>query len=260
MKTWTDATLRSHHWNHTGNSMSLCVLKRRPAGVNSFSHLWKHAASLNVICWNLQVINKCRWQRGANTGDDSIGLDIAWPHRTQQAFICWIYSFKWISDTACFVSECRLWWTFCNVLNTDESHLLTIHGWLLQRSWSLRGVGACRAQGLSLLSDRLYSSSASLCLLGEGVSWIWSRQVRKQCSKGSWEFQLSPAFFSLLPDGSQMFFKAAALSAFALSVFSPSVSFSFYIFCPPPSACPSSFLSLQGSHPSQKCLLHLVWS
>ena len=82
----------------------------------------------------------------------------------------------------------------------------------------------------------LYSPSSTLCLLGEGVSWIWSRRVHKQCSEGSREFQLSPAFFSQLPDGSQMFFEAAAALSLCLRSFSPPppprVSLSFHIFCP----------------------------
>lgn len=82
---------------------------------------------------------------------------------------------------------------------------------------SLRGGGTCRAQGLTLLSDRLCSIFFFVSF-GEGVSWIWSRRVGKQYSEGSRVFQLSPAFFSPLPDDSQMFFKAATLS---LSICSP---------------------------------------
>lgn len=72
---------------------------------------------------------------------------------------------------------------------------------------NLTGVRACRAlNSLGSLTDCTHPPS-TLCLLGEGVSWIWSRRAGKQRSKGSEVFQLSPAFFSPLTDGSQMFLK-----------------------------------------------------
>lgn len=71
--------------------------------------------------------------------------------------------------------------------------------------------------------------------MGEGVRWIRSRRVCEQCSGGSRAFQLSPAFFSRLPDGSQMFFLAAALSASTPFLsFPSSASLFFHISCPPP--------------------------
>lgn len=88
---------------------------------------------------------------------------------------------------------------------------------------NLTGVRACRAlNSLGSLTDCTHPPS-TLCLLGEGVSWIWSRRAGKQRSKGSEVFQLSPAFFSPLADGSQMFL-ADTLSVFVL--FIPPVSLS----------------------------------
>ena len=83
--------------------------------------------------------------------------------------------------------------------------------------------------------------------------------MRKRCSEGSREFQLSPAFFSPLPDGSQMFFKAAAALAHSLHLlffcrFPPlCVSLLSHIL-PPPSACPSNFFLSSGITPFAKVL------
>lgn len=119
---------------------------------------------------------------------------------------------------------------------------------------SLRGVGACRAQGLSQLSDRLYSPSSTLCLLGEGVSWIWSRQVGKQCSEESREFQLSPAFFSPLPDGSQMFLKQPiSLTLLSFYLFPP-LCLSPFTYSAPSFCLPFQFPLSSGITPFTKVL------
>lgn len=165
MKTWTDATLCSHHCDHTGNSMSLYDFKWKPVEVNSHSHLWKHAASLNIICWILRMIKERRWPHGGNAGGYSVCLDIAWPHRTPhgEAFICWILQLQmslrhdklhvWTSFTA-----------FCDVLTSDESHPLTIHGALLLHSLLSEGSGSLQSSGtLSALSFLSFVSFGGRC-------------------------------------------------------------------------------------------------
>lgn len=264
MKTWTDATLCSHHCDHTGNSMSLCVFKWRPAEVNSYSHLWKQAAPLNVICWILQLINQCRWQHRGNAGEYSILY--AWTlrgptkHHMVKLLYVAFYSFEWISaSTASCVSECHLQLTFCNVLTSVESESLTIHGPLWQRSVQSEGIRSSQSsRTLSLCFLINCPLPPLLCVFWgkEGVSWIQSRRVRKQCSEGSREFQLSPAFFSPFPDGSQMFFKAATLSVFALFLYPPpSLCLSLLSHILPLSLCLSFQFSLSsGITPFTKVL------
>lgn len=98
---------------------------------------------------------------------------------------------------------------------------------------NLTGVRACRAlNSLGSLTDCTHPPS-TLCLLGEGVSWIWSRRAGKQRSKGSEVFQLSPAFFSPLADGSQMFLKQTLslylFSSYPLSPYPSSHVFSWLL-------------------------------
>lgn len=68
-----------------------------------------------------------------------------------------------------------------------------------------------------MVSDGLCSPSSTLCLLGEGVSWIRNRRV---CSEGSRAFQLSPAFFPSAPWWLPDVFKGSG--AFALFLTLPS--------------------------------------
>ena len=193
-------------------------------------------------------MNECWWQDGGNAGEYGIYARTlrgqAKYHTVKHLYVAF-YGLKWISDVVSCMSECYLllkfysvlaWMPFVNNTLSTTAALLVVLG-----EWELAWLKD------ALLPDRLYSPSSTLCLLGEGVSWIWSRRVGKQCSEGSWEFQLSPAFFSPLPDGSQMFFKAAALSALALFfIFSPvcvSLALLSHIM-PPPSVRPSNFPSL----------------
>lgn len=97
---------------------------------------------------------------------------------------------------------------------------------------------------VSLCRWRVFPHPSLLVSLEEGVSWIWSRRVGKQRSEGSRDFQLIPAFFLWLPDGSQMFWKQ--FLPLYLLTFIPlsSLSRSVTTYTAPPSVCPSPFFFL----------------
>lgn len=230
------------------------------------AHLWTYTTSLYVICWILWMMGECRWQCGGNAAQYtaySIRSDIAWSQQTPRdgAFMCRILRLQMnlrhdklrvsMSFTANFL---QCFWP------QRDPNALTMRGPLLQRS---------------LLSERTrVSSLLSDCILPPLLCVFWGKvlvgyeadECTSSAARGAESFSWVQRFSLSSLMAPRCFLKQQPLSLSLHSLFfcrpaPPPVCLSPFTYSAP-SFCLSFqfFPSLQGSHPSQKCSLHLVWS
>lgn len=140
-----------------------------------------------------------------------------------------------------------------------DPNSLTMRGPLLQRS-----LLSERTRVSSLLSDCIFPPL--LCVFwGKVLVGYEAGECASGVVRGAESFSWVQRFSLLSLMAPRCFLKQQPLSLTlcicSFSAVSPlCVSLSFHIFCPLLLLVLPIFSSLRGSHPSQKCSLHLVWS